>query len=131
MPGKKKLVILFSSIMAGLLVAGLCLWLLYRDPNWGFARQVSPEERDKRMLLDYQSSRLTHGLERSLSGQRQRLSGLAAALDAMSPLKVLGRGYAIARKEDGHVIASVNDAGAGERFELRLSDGSLCCEVKE
>ena len=87
--------------------------------------------RDKRMLLDYQSSRLTHGLERSLSGQRQRLSGLAAALDAMSPLKVLGRGYAIARKEDGHVIASVNDAGAGERFELRLSDGSLCCEVKE
>ena len=51
MPGKKKLVILISSIMAGLLVAGLCLWLLYRDPNWGFARQVSSEERDKRMML--------------------------------------------------------------------------------
>lgn len=87
--------------------------------------------RDKRMLLDYQSSRLTHGLERSLSGQRQRLSGLAAALDAMSPLKVLGRGYAIARKEDGHVMSSVKDAAVGEQFELRLSDGSLRCEVKE
>ena len=86
--------------------------------------------RDKRLLLDYQSRRLTHGLERSVSGQRERLARLAAALDAMSPLKVLGRGYSIAQKENGAVIASVEDAEPGEHFALRLSDGSLRCRVE-
>lgn len=86
--------------------------------------------RDKRLLLDYQSRRLTHGLERSVSGQRERLARLAAALDAMSPLKVLGRGYSIAQKESGAVIASVEDAEPGEHFALHLSDGSLRCRVE-
>ena len=55
----------------------------------------------------------------------------SAALDAMSPLKVLGRGYSIARNENGTLIASVKDAAPGERLELRLSDGSLACRVEE
>ena len=87
--------------------------------------------RDKRLLLDYQSRRLVHGLDRSVSGQRERLVRLAAALDAMSPLKVLGRGYAIAQKEDGAVIASVADAEAGEEFVLRLRDGRLRSRVEK
>ena len=87
--------------------------------------------RDKRLLLDYQSRRLVHGLDRSVSGQRERLARLAAALDAMSPLKVLGRGYAIAQKEDGAVIASVADAEAGEEFVLRLRDGRLRSRVEK
>ena len=87
--------------------------------------------RDKRLLLDYQSRRLVHGLDRSVSGQRERLARLAAALDAMSPLKVLGRGYAIAQKENGAVIASVADAEAGEEFVLRLRDGRLRSRVEK
>lgn len=86
--------------------------------------------RDKRLLLDYQSHRLSHGLERSVSGQREKLVRLAASLDAMSPLKVLGRGYAIARKEDGSVLTSVRDAASGDRLSLRLSDGSIACRVE-
>ena len=85
--------------------------------------------KDKRLLLDYQSGRLARSMERLTGGQRERLSGLAAALDAMSPLKVLGRGYAIARKEDGTVIASTANAAPGERFHLCLSDGQLACQV--
>jgi len=84
----------------------------------------------KRLLLDYQSSRLTHGMERTLSGQRERLGRAAAALDAMSPLKVLGRGYAIAQTEGGRVLSSVEDAAPGDRFSLRLSDGTLDCRVE-
>ena len=87
--------------------------------------------RDKRLLLDYQSSRLTHGLERNVSGQRERAARLAASLDAMSPLKVLGRGYAIAQREDGHVLTSAQGAAPGDRLSLRLSDGSLECRVEE
>lgn len=86
---------------------------------------------EKRLLLDYQSRRLGHGLSASVSGQRERFARLAAALDALSPLKVLGRGYAIAQKKDGSVIASVRDACPGEPFSLRLSDGQVECVVCE
>ena len=87
--------------------------------------------RDRRLLLDYQGQRLGHGAGQILSRARERLARDSAALDAMSPLKVLGRGYSIARNENGTLIASVNDAAPGERLELRLSDGSLACRVEE
>ena len=86
---------------------------------------------NKRLLLDYQSRRLVHGLDRSVSAQKERLARLAASLDAMSPLKVLGRGYAIAQKGDGTVLSSVKDAAPGDRFTLRLSDGMLDCRAEE
>ena len=73
---------------------------------------------------------LRRGLEKCLSGKQERFARLAAALDAMSPLKVLGRGYSIAQKGDGGVISSVRSVQSGERFSLRLSDGSLTCRVE-
>ena len=87
--------------------------------------------KDKRLLLDYQSGRLVRAMERLTGGRRERLSSLAAALDAMSPLKVLGRGYAIARRADGKVISSVRDTAPGEEFRLRVSDGKLDCLVRD
>jgi len=85
----------------------------------------------KRQLLDHQSERLVHSMEKTLAAQRQRTASFAAALDAMSPLKVLGRGYAIARKKDGTLLTRVADAEKGEKFELRVSDGSMMCRVDE
>ena len=54
-----------------------------------------------------------------------------AQADIPEPLKVLGRGYSIAQTEDGGVISSVRSVQSGERFSLRLSDGSLKCIVEE
>lgn len=85
----------------------------------------------KRQHLDHQSDRLIHGMEMTIARQRQRTARLAAALDAMSPLKVLGRGYAIARKTDGTLLTRVEDACPGEKFELRVSDGRINCRVDE
>lgn len=85
----------------------------------------------KRQNLDHQSDRLIHAMEKTIAQQRQRTARLAAALDAMSPLKVLGRGYAIARKEDGTLLTRVGDACPGEKIELRVSDGSIPCRVDE
>lgn len=87
--------------------------------------------REKRLLLDYQSGKLLRGMERTLSAQKQRMGRLAAALDAMSPLKVLGRGYAIARDEGGRVLTGAAQVEPGDRVELRLADGSLACRVEE
>ena len=107
--------------------------------------------REKRLLLDYQSSQLAHGLRHAAAGQRERLGklsaalpscgeravakrreqlkALAASLDALSPLKVLGRGYAIARREDGKAVLSTGDVGPGDKLKLTLSDGSVDCQV--
>ena len=84
---------------------------------------------DKRVLLDYQRERLAHGLRGALSRERERFARGAAALDALSPLKVLGRGYGIPRRTDGGVIRSVKEVDTGDGLELRLSDGSLTCTV--
>lgn len=95
-------------------------------------RLTSPENylQDRRMLLDYQQRRLAAGLNASLGRQQRRLAALAASLDALSPLKVLGRGYSIARLEDGPVLTSVDQAAPGARFRLRLADGEVPCRVE-
>ena len=93
---------------------------------------TSPENylQDRRMLLDYQQRRLIAGLNTSVGGQQRRLAALAASLDALSPLKVLGRGYSIARLEDGAVLATVDQAAPDTRFRLRLADGEVPCRVE-
>jgi exodeoxyribonuclease VII large subunit len=92
----------------------------------------SPENylQDRRMLLDYQQRRLIAGLNVSVGQQQRRLAALAAALDALSPLKVLGRGYSIARLEDGAVLTSADQAPPDTPFRLRLADGELACRVE-
>ena len=85
----------------------------------------------KRMELDHSSDRLQNAAERWLSFRRQQFAGTAAALDAMSPLKVLARGYAMAATTAGKVVRSVQDAKPGDELNLRLSDGTLPCVVQE
>ena len=87
--------------------------------------------REKRLLLDYQGSKLLHSMEQTLASQKQRVGRLAAALDALSPLKVLGRGYAIARDESGRVLTGVEQIEPGDKLDLRLADGILACRVEE
>ena len=84
---------------------------------------------DKRMVLDYQREKLAAGLNRALNRERQRFGALASKLDALSPLKVLGRGYAIPRKEDGAVVRSTADVAPGDALKLRVVDGEINCQV--
>ena len=86
---------------------------------------------DRRMLLDYQSRRLAHGLTGAMAGKRERFARLAATLDALSPLKVLGRGYSLARTGTGEILSSVDQVQPEDSFTLRLSDGTLDCRVEE
>ncbi len=54
-----------------------------------------------------------------------------AKLDALSPLKVLGRGYAMARTQDGGILRSSDQVQPGDRIRLRLAQGTLGCRVEE
>ncbi|MCL2227003.1 MAG: exodeoxyribonuclease VII large subunit [Oscillospiraceae bacterium] len=85
---------------------------------------------DKRLSLDYFQDRLASAMERQISANRERYGRLAAALDAMSPLKVLGRGYAIVRKEDGALVKTSKDVKSGDRLTVRLKKDEINCTVE-
>lgn len=85
---------------------------------------------DKRVMLDYMQTRLNAASMRSVTAARERFIRLGAKLDAMSPLKVLGRGYAIARKEDGTVVKAASDVQKGDRITLRLQTDNVNAVVE-
>ena len=77
----------------------------------------------KRQTLERQQERLQSAMRSQLQLRRSTLAALAGGLDAMSPLKVLARGYALIRSEEGAVIRSVDQIALGQRLHLRLKDG--------
>ena len=85
----------------------------------------------KRQKLELLRSRLAAGQTQSLERRKRRFVELTAKLDAMSPLKVLTRGYAMAQDERGQVIRSVTQVSAGDRLTVRLSDGSIDATVTD
>ena len=86
---------------------------------------------DRRIALDHAQALLLSAYRGRLTRERARLGSAAAALDAMSPLKVLSRGYAIAETADGGILRSKAGASAGDRLRLLLADGELPCLVLE
>jgi exodeoxyribonuclease VII large subunit len=84
---------------------------------------------DRRVLVDHVQLKLIGAQEKINAGNRNRFSSLAASLDAMSPLKVLGRGYAVAQREDGAVIKSAEDVKPGDNIKVRLKKDSISCTV--
>lgn len=100
---------------------------LDRARNSPFLQSPLRSIQEKRLLLDYQQQRLVYGMERQVQASRERAGRLAAALEALSPFRVLGRGYSIAQKEDGTVLSSIEQVTAGEGLSLRLADGLVTC----
>ena len=85
---------------------------------------------NRRIELDRSRDRLIRAQEQILSRSREEFISLTAALEAMIPLKVLTRGYAIASSSEGRCIKSVNELAADDKLRLTLSDGSADCLVQ-
>lgn len=91
----------------------------------------SPEAylQQKGKTLQLLSTRLTAAQNRTVDRARRNYVGLAAKLDAMSPLKVLTRGYSMVQSEDGNLIRSVHQVEPGEVVKISVSDGILSATV--
>ena len=86
---------------------------------------------DMRQRCDNMLHQAEKSFRLTAAEKRKIMSELCGKLDAMSPLAVLNRGYAIAEDEEKGIIKRVEDLAAGKIFKLTLSDGSRKCEVKE
>lgn len=95
------------------------------------ARLLSPAQ-----TLELQKARTTElaerlcvGMSQVLRRDQQRLSEWARSLEALSPLQVLARGYAVARDEKGQVLSDASQARPGQMLRLTLSKGELDVSV--
>ena len=81
--------------------------------------------------LELLQNRLVAAQNQCISRNNQRYIALTAKLDAMSPLKVLTRGYAMAQTESGEVVRSVSQVRSGDQISVSFSDGSLRATVTD
>ena len=86
---------------------------------------------NRRMELDRMRDRLLAAEERNLSQRKEHFVKLTAALDAMSPLRVLARGYAIAADGDDRSVRSVEELSVGQTLRVHFFDGSAECTVED
>ena len=85
---------------------------------------------ERRQLTDRLTERMVSAQSAAVAEQRRRLTGLAAGLDAMSPLKVLSRGYAVVTKPDGTLIRAAEQTAPGDRIRVTLARGVLSAAVE-
>ena len=62
--------------------------------------------------------------------EKNQLAMLSSKLDALSPLKVLSRGYSVVKDKDGKVIKTSSQVQKGEKISITLSEGEINAEVQ-
>ncbi len=105
----------------GARLADLRLRLERRDPHVLLAR-------DRARLAEVQA-RLQRASSSLTDRRKQDLSRLVLALDAMSPLRVLGRGYAIAETKRGAVVRTASQLKKGDPVRVRVGNGAFTAKV--
>ena len=100
------------------------------------ALAASPALRSPTAYLDRKSkdlqllqNRLVSAQERTIAGDNARFVSLVAKLDAMSPLKVLSRGYTIAHTQEGALLRSVKQTAPNDTITVSVSDGEITASV--
>ncbi len=99
----------------------------------GSAALQSPEGYllQRKKAVEMLQNRLISAQNMQLSRKQQRFVAITAKLDAMSPLKVLARGYAMAQKDNGEIVRSVRQINPGETVRVSLADGVFAATVSE
>lgn len=85
----------------------------------------------RKKSLELLKGRVFTAQTRTIHSHKQRFIAATAKLDAMSPLKVLTRGYAMAKNEESEVLRSVEQVKVGEQIFVSLSDGVLTTTVTD
>jgi exodeoxyribonuclease VII large subunit len=83
-----------------------------------------------RTKLDAGASTLQRAVQARLAHERARLEQLSARLNALSPVKILDRGYALVFDSEGRLVKDATQLSAGDRISARVSRGTLTAEVK-
>lgn len=83
----------------------------------------------RQKTLELLQGRLLSAQSQQLGKKERQFTALTAKLDAMSPLKVLSRGYAMGQRADGKIIRSIGDISVGDTVHVTLEDGCFHATV--
>ena len=86
--------------------------------------------RPRREAVSRAGDRMDSAIRGLWTLKRARLTEVAGKMDVLSPLATLGRGYALPQDVNGRILRTVEAFEVGGRFSLRVSDGSVPCEVR-
>ena len=117
---------------------------MFVDPMLLFANEAqaidgASERLSRALPLRLERDRARIGLMEARLAQRgttmldrvDRMLGISAArLDDLSPLAILGRGYAIARDGSGGIVKSIEQVNEGDKLTVAVSDGTVACRVE-
>ncbi|MBE6583051.1 MAG: exodeoxyribonuclease VII large subunit [Ruminococcaceae bacterium] len=84
---------------------------------------------DKRMMLISLTKELESSVNYKLTTEKQKFARLSSVLEAVSPLKVISKGYSAVFKEGGKLVKSVDDLNEGDDVSFKLTDGSINAKV--
>ena len=85
----------------------------------------------RRKNLIYMQNKLLSSQNQLLNMHKQTFLRQASKLDAMSPLKVLTRGYAMVQTSGREVVRSVSQLSIGDRIRVMVGDGTILASVTE
>lgn len=85
---------------------------------------------EQKTRLAVLETRASAAIRKQVESRAKAVNVRSASLDALSPLKVLGRGYSITQNDAGAVIRSVDEVGDGDRVQIRIADGKLVTRVE-
>ncbi len=85
----------------------------------------------KAQALDTANQKMTDAIEKKIQGYGSKLAVLDAKLQAMSPLRILARGYTVTENADGQLLKSSAQLKTGEILVTRFKDGQVVSQVKE
>ncbi len=109
-------------------------WLAHCSTLRARLKQQSPQQQLQRLeaITTQLAQRLKYCINIQLSEHREKLAILSRALDSISPLATLQRGYSITLKQPaGILLHSASQARAGDTLETRLATGSIISRVEE
>lgn len=94
---------------------------------------LSPKEiiENHFLRLDGETKEMINAMKQMLLKNREKCMGIIGRLDALSPLKVMQRGFALPQDEEGNVIKTVKELDKNKKFMLTLKDGNRNCQVIE
>ena len=116
--------LVFSAMNAK--IGGEQVKLAALHPRLDICRRVESLEQQSDSLY----TRVFSGISRSREREQSRLQLCLEKINALSPLRVLERGYSLAY-HDGNLLKSVTEVGVGDKILLKLKDGELDCAAAE
>ncbi|USS91147.1 exodeoxyribonuclease VII large subunit [Fructilactobacillus carniphilus] len=80
--------------------------------------------------LTYQRENLRQAMTTNLQRQQEQLRGNVAALDHLSPLKIMSRGYSLVHNDQQQLVKSVTQVKPGDQLTVAFSDGTVVTDVQ-